>query len=85
MRGCSSLVSCCHNIGAFLKMIIMIGHIKMMQIPYLEKYMLLSRQVPHRSNSNHLFWTLEDSVLVQTLSYRRQITYHLLPLCFIHK
>ena len=30
--------------------------------------MLLSRQVFHRSNSNHLFWNLEDFVLVQTLA-----------------
>ena len=42
---------------------------KMMQIPYLNiESMLLSRQVSHRSNSNHLIWNLEDSVLVQTLS-----------------
>ena len=32
---------------------------KMMQIPYLDIWsMLLSRQVPHRSNSSFLFWNL---------------------------
>ena len=37
--------------------------------------MLLSRQVSHKSNSNHLFWNLEDSVLVQTLSLaEKQLT-----------
>ena len=33
--------------------------------------MLLSGQVPHTSNSSHLFWNLKDPVLVQTLSYGR--------------
>ena len=50
-----------------------------MQIPYLEIWsMLLSGEVFHRSNARHLFWNLEDPVLVQTLSYRRKITYRLL-------
>ena len=42
-------------------------------------------QVPHRSNSNHLFWNLEDSVLVQTLPCGKKITYHLLLIGFFHK
>ena len=70
MWGCSSLVSCCHNTGAFLKLMIMIDHIKIKSCKYsifIYESMLLSRQVSHRSNSNHLFWNLEDSVLVQTL------------------
>ena len=46
---------------------------------------LLPGQVPHRSNSSHLFWNLEDTALVQTLSYRRKITYHLLLIEFFHK
>ena len=31
--------------------------------------MLLLGQVPQMSNQNHLFWDLEDAVLIQTLSY----------------
>ena len=58
----------------------------MMQIPYLEiRSVLLSGQVPHGSNSSHLFWNLEDLTVVQTLSYRRKITYHLLLKGFFHK
>ena len=38
----------------------------MTQIP--DESMLLPGQVSHRRNSNHLFWNLEDSVTVQTLS-----------------
>ena len=35
----------------------MIEHIKMMQMPYLDmRSMLLSGQVPHRTNSSQLFW-----------------------------
>ena len=71
MWGCSSLESCCHNIGAFLKLMIMIEDIKIKWCKYpilTYESMLLSRQVSHRSNSNHLVWNLEDSVLVQTLS-----------------
>ena len=59
---------------------------KKIQIPYLDIWsMLLSGQVPHRSNSSHMFWNLEDLVLVQTVSYRRKITYHLLLIGFFHK
>ena len=37
--------------------------------PYLDIWpMLLSGQVSHRSNSSHLYWNLEDSALVLTLS-----------------
>ena len=59
---------------------------KKIQIPYLDIWpMLLSGQVPHRSNSIHLFWNLKDPVLVQLVSYRRKITYHLLLIDFFHK
>ena len=78
MRGCSSLVSCCHNTGAILKLMIMIEHIKIKWCKYpiwTYESMLLSRQVSHKSNSNHLFWNLEDSVPVQTLSLaEKQLT-----------
>ena len=38
------------------------------------------------SNSSHLFWNLENPVLVQTLSYRRKTTNHLLLIIgFSHK
>ena len=40
-----------------LKLMIMIKHMKMTQIPYLDIWsMLLSGQVPHRINSSQLFW-----------------------------
>ena len=70
MQGCSSLVSYCHNTGAFLKLMIMIEHIKTKWCKYsilTYEPMLLPRQVSHMSNSNHLFWNLEASVPVQTL------------------
>ena len=35
--------------------------------------------------SSHLFCNLKDPVLVQTLSYERNITYHLLLISFSHK
>ena len=55
--------------ASFLKLMIMIEYIKMMQIPYLSIWsMLLSGKVPHASDSSHLSW-LKDPVLVQTLSY----------------
>ena len=64
----------------------MIEHIKMIQIPCLDIWsMLLSRQVPHRSNSSHLFWNLKDLVLVQIMSQRRKITYQLLLIGFFHE
>ena len=48
---------------------IMIEHIKMTQIPCLDIWsMLLPGQVLHRGNSSHLFWSVKDPVLVQTLS-----------------
>ena len=47
--------------------------------------MFLSGQVPHTTNLNHLFWNLEESVLVQTLFYRRKITYNPLLIGFSHK
>ena len=62
------------------------GTHKKIQIPYLDIWsMLLSDKVPHRSNSSHLFWNLEDPVLVQTMSYRRKIIYYLLLIGFFHK
>ena len=47
--------------------------------------MLLSGQVPHTSNSIHLFWNIEDLALVETVSCRRKITYHLLLIGFCHQ
>ena len=83
------IISVTINVWTFLKqkLMIMIEHIKMMAIPYLEILSMLPYgQVPHRSNSQwHLFWNLKDSVLDQTLSYRRKITYHVLLLVFFHK
>ena len=88
MQGCSSLVSQYHNtaVRTFLKLMIMIEHIKMMQIPYLDIWStLLSGQVSHMSNSSHLFCNLNYPVLVQALHYRRKRTYHLLLTGFFHK
>ena len=57
------------SVRIFLKLMIKIEHIKMIQMPYLDIWsMLLSGQVPHRSNSSRLFWNLKELVLVQTLS-----------------
>ena len=62
---------------------IMIENINMIHISNIDIWpMLLSWEVPHTSNSSHLFWKLEDPVLVQTLmvqilSYKRKITYHI--------
>ena len=42
-------------------------------------------QVSHTNNSSHLFWNLEDPVLVQTLSNRRRTTCHLLLIGFSHQ
>ena len=40
----------------------------------------------YNHKSIHLFWNLEDPVLVQILSYNRtKITYHLLLIDFFHK
>ena len=47
--------------------------------------MLLSGQVPHTSNSSHLFRNLEHPVLAQTLLYRKKITYHPLLIDFSQK
>ena len=42
--------------------------------------------MPHMSNSQcRLFWNLKDPVLVQTLSYRRKITYDLSLIGFFHR
>ena len=59
---------------------------KMMQMSYLDLWsMLLSGQVSYTSNSSHLFWNLKDLVLVQSVSYRKKITYHRLCIGFLHK
>ena len=45
------------KVWTFLKLMIMIVHMKMMQTPYLDIWsILISGQVPHRSNSSQLFW-----------------------------
>ena len=58
LRGCSSLVSWYHNYSCktLLKTMIMIEHIKAMQIPYLEIWsMLLSLgKVPHKEQFKSL-------------------------------
>ena len=87
LGSCSSLVSQYHNtdVWTFLKLMVMIEHIKI-RIPYLDiRSMLLSGQVPLWRNSGLLLWNLEDLVLVQTVSYRRKTTYHLLLIGFFHK
>ena len=57
-----------------------------MHISYLDIWsMLLYGQVPHTSNSNHLFWDLKDPALVQTLHYRRKIIYQPLRIGFFHR
>ena len=57
---------------------IMIELINMMQIPDLDTSSVLPfGQMPRTSNKSHLFWNLEDPVLVQTLCCRRGgKTYH---------
>ena len=47
--------------------------------------MLLYGQVPHKSNSIHMFLNLEDPMLVQTRSYWKKRTYHPLLIGFSHK
>ena len=47
--------------------------------------MLLSGQVPHMSNSRHLFWNLKKPVIVQKLCYRMKITYHPFQIGISHK
>ena len=50
----------------FLKLMIMIEHIKMTQIPYFDIWlMFLSGQVSHVSNSGNLIWNLKHPVPVQ--------------------
>ena len=64
----------------------MIEHIKMMQIPYDDIWlMLLSGQVLYTIYSSHLFCNTVEPVLIQTLSYRRRITHHPLLTGFSHK
>ena len=47
------------SVRAFLKLMIMIEHMKKIRIPCLDIWsMLRSGQVPQRSNSSHLFWYL---------------------------
>ena len=47
------------SVRGFLKLMIMIEHMKKIRIPRLDIWsMLRSGQVPQRSNSSHLFWYL---------------------------
>ena len=56
------------------KLMVMIEHKKMMQIPYLDIWSRLpSVQVPHGSNPSHLFWNLKEPLLAQTLSYKGNV------------
>ena len=50
---------CNTDVWTFLKLMVIIEHMKMMQIPYLHIWsMLLSAQVPHRTNLCQLFWNV---------------------------
>ena len=66
---------------SFLKLAIMIEHIKIMQIPHLDIWsMLLSGEVPQQAATQVTCLKDPASVLAQTQLYRRKITYH--PLAF---
>ena len=63
----SSLVNRYHTIAVrtFLKLMIKIENIKMMQIPGLDIWsMLFAGLVLHRIDSSHLFWNFKDPMLV---------------------
>ena len=51
---------------SFLKLMMMIEHIKMMKTPYFDIWSMLLL--------SNLFWNLKDPMLVQTLSYRMKVT-----------
>ena len=45
------------DVWTLIKLMIMIEHMKMMQMPYLHIWsMLLSGHMPHKTNSSQLFW-----------------------------
>ena len=62
---------------------IIIEHIKKYKYPILT-YSTSSKSTS-RSISSHLFWNLEDSAIVHTVSYKTKISYHLLLISFFHK
>ena len=60
----TSQYSC--SVRTFIKLTIIMERIKMIQIPCLDICsILVSGQLPHRSNSSHLFWNLKDLELAQ--------------------
>ena len=89
MQGCSSLVSQYHNtdVWTFLKLMIMIEHIKRYKYPILTygQCFFLDKCLIGAIPVSCFGIYLEDPVLVQTLSYRRKITYYLLLIGFFHK
>ena len=61
-------IKVCEVRSSFLKLMIMIIHIKMMQIPYLDIWpMLLSISVSYKLLKS-LLWDVQRHVIVQTLS-----------------
>ena len=54
------------SVRTFIKLMIIMERIKMIQIPCLDICsILVSGQLPHRSNSSHLFGNLKDLELAQ--------------------
>ena len=61
-------IKVCEVRSSFLKLMIMITHIKMMQIPYLDIWpMLLSISASYKLFRS-LLWDVQRHVIVQTLS-----------------
>ena len=60
------MLEVCEVRSSFLKLMMMITHIKLMQIPYLDIWsmiyylLLISQQVPHTSYSGHFFEMFKD-------------------------
>ena len=52
---------------SFLKLMIIIEHIKMMETPYLDIYygQCFSGRVPHTSYSKSFFWILRDNTVLE--------------------
>ena len=81
------MLEVCEVSSSFLKLMIMITHIKMMQIPYFTYGQGFSQQVLHTSCLKlfkSLLWNVQRLVIVQTLSLRK-IIYRTLRIAFFHK
>ena len=62
------MLEVCEVRSSFLKLMIMITHIKMMQIPYLDIWsMLLSTSASYKLFKS-LLWDVQKQFIVQTLS-----------------